>query len=85
MMQPQISLTEMIFERTQKAEAGFLDEANPTILSCGGIYIPRRKLPAKIVYHVLNLANEKEPIKIYTGRSRMTNFLQQVLAKESMN
>lgn len=79
------SITKLIFERTKEAEQGFLRSPNPTVLSCGGIYIPRRKQVEKICYHILNLANIKEPIKIYTGRRNLTNRLQEILAKEGLN
>lgn len=84
-MQIGYSITQLIFERTQEAQRGFLDHPNPTVLSCGGIYLPRRKTPPRICYHVLNLANVKEPIKIYTGRRALTNALQEILAKEGLN
>lgn len=79
------SITQIIFERTKEAEKGFLDHPSPTVLSCGGIYIPRKKMSDKVFYQILNLANIKEPIKIYTGRGKFTNRLQEVLAKESLN
>lgn len=79
------SLTRLIFERTEEAERGFMNHPTPTVLSCGGIYIPRRKFPERIDYHVLNLANEKEPIKLYTGRRGIANALQEILAKEGLN
>lgn len=79
------SITQILFERTKEAEKGFLDDPHPTVLSCGGIYLPRRKRTLKVAYQVLNLANEKEPIKIYTGRRSLPNFLQEVLAKEGLN
>lgn len=79
------SITELIFERAKEAEKGFVDHPSPTVLSCGGIYLPRRKIPEKVNYHVLNLANVKEPIKIYTGRRALTNTLQEILAKEGLN
>ncbi|MBI4124722.1 MAG: hypothetical protein HY609_01215 [Deltaproteobacteria bacterium] len=79
------SITELIFERTKEAEQGFCQTQNPTVLSCGGIYIPRRVDIQKIQYHILNLANTKEPIKIYTGRRNLTNRLQEILAKEGLN
>lgn len=78
-------MTRIIFEKIKEAESGFLQDQNPTVLSCGGIYLPRRKIPAKVVFQVLNLANDKEPIKIYTGRNGRMNFLQDILAKEYLN
>lgn len=79
------SILQFLFERLREAETGFLENPNPTVLSCGGIYLPRRKLPAKVVFQVLNLANNQEPIKIYTGRHGKINLLQEVLSKEILN
>ncbi len=79
------SITKYIFEKTREAESEFMNHPNPTVLSCGGIYIPRRKIPDKITYQVLNLPNEQEPIKIYVGRRGAVNKLQEVLAKEILN
>ena len=79
------TISKLIFERTEEAQKGFMGHKDPTVLSCGGIYLPRRKSANKVVYHVLNLANLKEPIKIYTGRRRFINQLAQVLAKEALN
>lgn len=79
------SITKYIFERTREAESDFVNHPNPTVLSCGGIYIPRRKTTDKLIYQVLNLPNEAEPIKIYTGRRGVLNKLNEVLAKEVLN
>lgn len=79
------SITRLIFEKTKEAEQGLFDSQNPAVLSCGGIYLPRRKAIERICYHVLNLANTREPIKIYTGRRNLTNRLHEILAKEGLN
>lgn len=81
----EFSITQFLFERLRETEAGFLNNPNPTVLSCGGIYLPRRKLSARVVFQVLNLANNREPIKIYTGRHGKINLLQEVLSKEILN
>lgn len=78
-------ITQIIFEKIKEAEAGLLQDRNPTVISCGGIYIPRKKIPDKIVFQVLNLANDQEPIKIYTGRHGRLHLLQDILAKEHLN
>ncbi|OGQ04462.1 MAG: hypothetical protein A2W61_03580 [Deltaproteobacteria bacterium RIFCSPLOWO2_01_44_7] len=81
------SITKLILQRTSEEGQGFMDHKNPAVLSCGGMYLPRPKtaLPPRVVYHVLNLANKQEPIKIYIGRRAITNLLHQVLAKEALN
>lgn len=81
------SMTRMILERAveEGKQAGV--NRHPTVLSCGGMYLPRTRtsVPGPVNYHVLNLANENEPIKIYVGRRANFNLLYQVLAKEAMN
>ena len=87
MSEPISSITQLILQRATEEGQGFLGNKNPAVLSCGGMYLPRPKtaLPPRIVYHVLNLANKQEPIKIYVGRRALTNLLHQVLAKEALN
>lgn len=59
--------------------------AHPTVLSCGGIFIPRRsESEQKIFYQVITTSCENEPVKVVTG-SRPRNVLYDVLMKESMN
>lgn len=57
---------------------------NPTVLSCGGIYIPRRPEEQKIIYQIITTSDRNEPVKIMTGM-RPRNVLHEVLLKESMN
>lgn len=86
-MTKQISnISRLIFERAAE-ESLFKERQHPTVLSCGGMYLPRTKsaFAPNTSYHVLNLANEKEPIKIYVGRRNPVNLLHQVLAKEALN
>ncbi len=78
-------ITQIIFEKIKEAEAGLLQDKSPTVISCGGIYIPRKKTPDKITFQVLNLANDREPTKIYTGRQGRFHLLQDILAKEHLN
>lgn len=87
MSKPISSITRLILERAAQGEQNFVGYKNPAVLSCGGMYLarPRSFVPAKVFYDVLNLANPKEPIKIYTGRHRLANLLHQVLAKEALN
>lgn len=81
------SITQMILERAAEEGRQAGVARHPTVLSCGGMYLPRTRTPgpAPVNYHVLNLANENEPIKIYVGRRGNFNLLYQILAKEAMN
>ena len=58
--------------------------ASPTVLSCGGIYIPHRGEREEILYHVITTSCREEPVKVLTG-ARPRNVLYEVLLKESMN
>lgn len=57
---------------------------NPTVLSCGGIYIPRRGDEDRVLYQIITTSNKSEPVKVVTG-ARPRNSLREVLLKESMN
>lgn len=85
MKNPMSSITRLILERTAVESRHYPPTNHPAVLSCGGMYLPRTKDPAPVHYNILNLANEKEPIKIYVGRRRLTNLLYHILAKEAMN
>ncbi len=63
-----------------------LDEgsANPTVISCGGIYIPHQGGQQRTIYHVINTPSESEPVKVVAG-ARPRNILREVMVKESMN
>ena len=81
------SITKLILERAAEESQYASPIDQPAILSCGGMYLPRTRqtTPLKTHYHVLNLANEAEPIKVYIGRRRVMNQLHQVLIKEGLN
>lgn len=81
------SIARLILQKAAQEGEGFGLKKNPAVLSCGGMYLPRpgAGAPVKVIYHVLNLANQKEPIKLYTGRRPFMNVLHQALVKESMN
>ena len=81
------NLTKLILQRASEEGAGGAENRSPTVLSCGGMYLPRPKTttPPRIPYDVLHLANPKEPIKLYMGRPHLFNLLHQVLQKEVMN
>ncbi len=61
-----------------------LKSDNPTVLSCGGIYIPHRKRREQVLYHILNTPSESEPVKVVAGATPR-NILFEVMMKESMN
>lgn len=81
------SITRLILERAAEESQFSSPTEQPAVLSCGGMYLPRtpQTEPLKTHYHVLNLANEEEPIKVYVGRRRIMNQLHQILIKEGMN
>lgn len=87
MTKPISNITRLILERAADESHFREDRQHPTVLSCGGMYLPRTKngFTPNVHYHVLNLANENEPIKIYVGRRGPVNLLHQVLAKEALN
>lgn len=82
-----INLTKLILQRASEEGPGAVGTKNPTVLSCGGMYLPRPKTttPPRIPYDILHLANPEEPIKLYMGRRNLFNLLHQVLQKEAMN
>lgn len=58
--------------------------ANPTVLSCGGIYIPHRGRQDEILSHIITTSCREEPVKVVTG-VKPRNVLREVLLRESMN
>lgn len=58
--------------------------SSPTVLSCGGIYIPHRQQEQRLIYHIITTSDNKEPVKVLTG-AHPGNILHEVLHKESMN
>ena len=78
------SITDFIMKRIVQMQRHFINQKNPCVLSCGGIYIPRHQAK-KISYQVLNLANEAEPTKVYSDRPSFNSGLYRVLAKEILN
>lgn len=57
---------------------------SPTVLSCGGIYIPHRSREEQVLYNIITTSNRNEPVKVVTG-VRPRNQLYEVLFKESLN
>lgn len=57
----------------------------PTVLSCGGIYIPRTsREEQRVIYHIITTSSREEPVKVMTGL-RPRNALHEILIKESLN
>ncbi len=86
MAKQEAEITNLVVENVPDESMGGLGRSNPTVLSCGGIYIPRPKPfdPKEEYFKIINIANDKEPTKI-VGSSVAINLLQNVLHKESMN
>lgn len=79
-------MTSLVVEQAQEQSLDQFSTKQPMVLSCGGIFIPRKPTdpPNDALYEILNVANSKEPTKVVTG-SIPRNILQEVLHKESMN
>ena len=75
-------ISEMILNQAFDPEKR--DGASPTVLSCGGIYIPHRGEREEILCHIITTSSREEPVKVVTG-ARPRNVLYEVLIKESMN
>lgn len=73
---------EMILKEISNTES--LISRNPTVLSCGGIFIPRPGEERHLASHIITTSSRDEPVKIVTG-VRPRNALYEVLLKESMN
>lgn len=76
----------LIIQRALDASAGKTDGQNPTVLSCGGIYVPRpRPLnPRDPLYHILHTPSEARPVKVVSAIIHQ-NILHGVLTKETLN
>lgn len=75
-------MTSLAFEASGEA---FGDQ--PTVLSCGGIFIPRRKLSIdlKSWKQIVNLPGRDLSAKIFGFAHEMGDELKMVLQKEAMN
>ena len=76
---------ELILRELYERDPKELSQKNPMVLSCGGIYIPRknRKSP-KFEHHLLTTPNDSEPTKVVSG-IRPKNILKAVMDKEDLN
>lgn len=62
-----------------------LTSQNPTVLSCGGIYIPRTsEEERRVLYHIITTQRKDEPVRV-VGNFRPRNALHEILLRESMN
>lgn len=79
-------MTTLVVEKVREEGINDILPKHPMVLSCGGIFIPRQenKNPNNAIYKILNIANEKEPIKIVEN-GMLRNMLQEILHKESLN
>ena len=77
---------ETIVRRAIDANAGAQATQHPTVLSCGGIFVPRpRPLnPRDPLYHILNTPMTERPAKVVSALVHR-NILQEVLTKETLN
>ena len=74
----------MILKRAFGSRLEELSSKDPTVLSCGGIYIPHRVPQGRTLYHVINTSSQSEPVKLVSG-VRPKNVLREMLIKESLN
>ncbi|MBI4366977.1 MAG: hypothetical protein HY543_09185 [Deltaproteobacteria bacterium] len=76
----------LIIQRALDASTGRTNPQHPTVLSCGGIFVPRpRPLnPRDPLYHILNIPSEGQPVKVVSALIHR-NILQEVLSKDSLN
>jgi hypothetical protein len=77
--------TELVVRQTYEESPGELSSKNPMVLSCGGIYIPQRRLDLdKPIWQVLNLPDGKRLTKVVSS-GLPKSALTEMLEKESMN
>ncbi len=84
MGQSQKTLSEVIIRQIYREDPPEGAKRNPTVLSCGGIYIPHRARRNSPLYHILNTPSDTEPVKVVTG-VKPRNVLYEVMQKESLN
>jgi hypothetical protein len=58
--------------------------SQPTVLSCGGMYIPHHGSREQVIYEIITTSCREEPVKVVSG-ARPHNILHEVLIKESLN
>jgi hypothetical protein len=77
---------DIILERTMQITQGELGHGHPTVLSCGGIFVPRPKPinPKDPLYHILYTPNEDTPTKIVSALITR-DILDEVLDKTESN
>ena len=60
------------------------EKDSPTVISCGGIYIPHSGERERTIYHIINTSSGEEPVKVVTAR-KPRNILHEIIIRESMN
>jgi len=84
-MMKKASTTETIARQLLSKHGGAAQQQHPSVLSCGGIFIPRKCRERKgILCEILITPNQDEPVKLVTG-AKSRSILSQVLIKESLN
>ena len=76
--------SEMIMKQILLSSDLDTEAEGPTVISCGGIYIPHSGDRERTIYHIINTSSSEEPVKVVTGR-RPRNVLFEILSRESMN
>ena len=77
-------IREMLLQQVLGAASCAETLSNPTVLSCGGMYIPHHGSQDAALYQIITTPSISEPVKVVTG-SRPHNVLYEALIKESMN
>lgn len=77
---------ELIVQEAFEEGPGELSSTNPMVLSCGGIYIPRRRraIPVHPLWHILNLPDNEGKSKVVSDGVPKSP-LAAILEKENMN
>jgi hypothetical protein len=78
------SITKMIFRQLFSGSAKEMKAKNPMVLSCGGVYIPRKGGRKHSLYHILHTPSDAEPVKVYCA-ARQKSALIEMIQKESLN
>lgn len=74
-----------ILQQVVEQHPAALSQQNPMVLSCGGIYIPRRAIEVtRLPYALVNTISPNETAKV-VGTTRPRNLLHEIIRKESAN
>lgn len=78
------SLSDMLVQRVLGQVEPSETNRNPTVLSCGGIFIPRRRRSFDAPYEIITTPSKDEPVKVVVG-SQLKSVLSELLFRESLN